>query len=101
MPALTVSSSIVGTTMGRTFSAVPYTYLKRGVYYFVRRIPSDLQTFYRADCLILSLRTKSLHRVSPASERLSSRLDDYWLDLRLKQKVLVVSNSLPSSGQPF
>ena len=46
MPALTVSSSIVGTTMGRTFSAVPYTYLKRGVYYFVRRIPSDLQTFY-------------------------------------------------------
>ncbi|MEK9700999.1 MAG: hypothetical protein VW829_03195 [Deltaproteobacteria bacterium] len=35
MPALTVSSSIVGTTMGRTFSTVPYTYLKRGVYYFV------------------------------------------------------------------
>jgi len=35
MPALTVSRSIVGTTMGRTFSAVPYTYLKRGVYYFV------------------------------------------------------------------
>ena len=29
--------------MGRTFSAVPYTYLKRGVYYYVRRIPSDLQ----------------------------------------------------------
>jgi len=26
-----------------------YTYLKRGVYYFVRRIPSDLQTFYRTD----------------------------------------------------
>jgi hypothetical protein len=35
MPALIVSSSILGTTMGRTFSAVPYTYLKRGVYYFV------------------------------------------------------------------
>ena len=34
MPALTVFSSIVGTTMGRTSSAVPYTYLKRGVYYF-------------------------------------------------------------------
>jgi integrase len=84
MPALTVFSSIVGTTMGRTFSAVPYTYLKRGVYYFVRRIPSDLQTFYRTDRVTLSLRTKSLHRASRASERLSSRLDDYWLDLRLK-----------------
>jgi len=71
--------------MGRTFSAVPYTYLKRGVYYFVRRIPSDLQTFYRTDRVILSLRTKSLHRACRASERMSSRLDDYWLDLRLKQ----------------
>ena len=71
--------------MGRTFSAVPYTYLKRDVYYFVRRIPSDLQTFYRTDRVILSLRTESLHRASRASERLSSRLDDYWLDLRLKQ----------------
>ena len=85
MPALTVSSSIVGTTMGRTFSAVPYTYLKRGVYYFVRRIPSDLQTFYRTDRVILSLRTKSLHRASRASERLSSRLDDYWLGIRLQK----------------
>jgi len=85
MPALTVSSIIVGTTMGKTFSAVPYTYLKRGVYYFVRRIPSDLQTLYRTDRVVLSLRTKSLHRASRASERLSSRLDDYWLDLRLKQ----------------
>ena len=69
--------------MGRTFSAVPYTYLKRGVYYFVRRI-RDLQTFYRTDRVILSLRTKSLHRASRASEA-TSRLDDYWLDLRLKQ----------------
>ena len=48
-------SSIVGTTMGRTFSAVPYTYLKRGVYYFVRRTPSDLQTFYRTERIILEL----------------------------------------------
>ena len=78
LSALTVSSSIVGTTMGRTFSAVPYTYLKRGVYYFVRRIPGDLQTFYRTDRVILSLRTKSLYRASRASERLFSRLDDYW-----------------------
>ena len=36
--------------MGRTFSArVPYTYLERGVYYFVRRIPSDLDKFYHTD----------------------------------------------------
>ena len=71
--------------MGRTFSAVPYTYLKRDMYYFVRRIPCDLQTFYRTDRVILSLRTKSLPRASRASEQRSSGLDDYWLDPRLKQ----------------
>jgi integrase len=71
--------------MSAQIDAPKYTYLKRGVYYFVRRIPSDLQAFYRTDRVILSLRTKSLQRASRASERLSSRLDDYWLDLRLKQ----------------
>ena len=46
MIALTVLSSIVGTAMGRTFSTVPYTYLKRGVYYFVRRIPSTTKYIF-------------------------------------------------------
>ncbi|MDC1209112.1 site-specific integrase [Litorivicinus sp.] len=71
--------------MSAQIDAPKYTYLKRGVYYFVRRIPSDLHGFYRSDRVIISLRTKSLHRASNASQRLSSRLDDYWLDLRLKQ----------------
>jgi len=35
--------------MSAQVDAPKYTYLKRGVYYFVRRIPSDLQTFYRTD----------------------------------------------------
>ena len=40
--------------MGRTFSArVPYTYVKRGVYYLVRLIPSDLREFYRTDRVII------------------------------------------------
>ena len=38
--------------MGVQIDALKYTYLKRGVYYFVRRIPSDLQGFYRADRVI-------------------------------------------------
>jgi hypothetical protein len=67
--------------MGVQIDALKYTYLKRGVYYFVRRIPSDLQGFYRADRVIISLRTKSAHRASHASQRLSARLDDFWLDL--------------------
>ena len=79
--------------MGVQLDAPKYTYLKRGVYYFVRRIPSDLQGFYRADRVIISLRTKSAHRASHASQRLSARLDDFWLDLRL-QKVDVPGSHL-------
>ena len=41
MPALIVSRSILGITIGRTFLAVPYSCLKRDVYYFVRRIFSS------------------------------------------------------------
>ena len=44
--------------MSAQIDAPKYTYLKRGVYYFVRRLPSDLQTFYLSDRVILSLRTK-------------------------------------------
>ncbi len=71
--------------MSTTCSAVPYTYCKRGVYYFGRGIPSDVRMFYRSDRVIQSLHTMSLYRTSGASEKLLSRLYDYWLDLRLKQ----------------
>jgi len=73
--------------MGRTFSTVPYTFLKRGVYYFVRRVPNDLKRFYSVDRVILSLRTKSSHRAHRASQILCSRLEDYWLDLRLRKRI--------------
>ena len=71
--------------MGRTSSSVPHTYLKRGIYYFVRRVPSDLQRFYRVDRVVVSLRTKCSHNAYRASQLLSSRLEDHWLNLRLSQ----------------
>ena len=80
--------------MGRTYSTVPYTFLKRGVYYFVRRVPTDLKRFYSVDRIVLSLRTKSSHRAYRASQTLCSRLDDYWLDLRLSQTDALGGRSL-------
>jgi len=40
--------------------SVPYLYQKRGVYYFSRRVPKDLEGYYRCPKIALSLRTKSL-----------------------------------------
>ena len=62
-----------------------HTYTKRDVYYFSRVIPSDLRNHYTKPRIIQSLKTKSVHRASVASKMLSSKLDDYWLGLRLKQ----------------
>jgi hypothetical protein len=67
-----------------------HTYVKRGVYYFSRVVPSDLKHHYSKPRIIQSLKTKSAHRASTASKMLSAKLDDYWLGLRLKQKEDIV-----------
>ena len=62
------------------------TYLERrdGVYYFVRRIPSDVLKHYRRHRIRQSLRTKSEARAMRMVSSMSQRLEDYWLGLRLQ-----------------
>ena len=62
------------------------TYLERrdGVYYFVRRIPSDVRKYYRRHRIRQSLRTKSEARAMRIVSSMSQRLEDYWLGLRLQ-----------------
>lgn len=55
-----------------------------GVYYFVRRVPVDLQPHYSSNRVSFSLKTKSLRCAIRASESVSQRLEDYWLGLRLQ-----------------
>ena len=38
---------------------VRYAFLKRGVYYFSKRIPSDMRHLYKVDRISYSLRTNS------------------------------------------
>jgi len=75
------------------------TYTKRDVYYFSRVIPSDLRNHYTKPRIIQSLKTKSAHRASVASKMLSSKLDDYWLGLRLKQMDVPASHLLVSAAK--
>jgi len=62
------------------------TYLERrdGVFYFVRRIPSDVRKHYRRHRIRLSLRTKFEARAMRMVSSMSQRLEDYWLGLRLQ-----------------
>ena len=56
-----------------------------GVYYFVRRIPVDMQHHYDKCRLYFSLRTQSKSRVIRAAKSVTRRLDDYWLSIRLQK----------------
>ncbi len=55
------------------------------VYYYVRRIPFDLTSFYSVKRLCFSLKTKSLKAANRSAASVSQRLDDYWLGLRLQK----------------
>ena len=62
-----------------------YTYTKDNIYYFSRSVPADLRCFYLKPRIIQSLRTSSQSRATTASKVFASKLDDYWLGLRLKR----------------
>lgn len=63
---------------------VPYSFTKNGIYYFERRVPSDLQRHYQARKITYSLRTRSAPVASSRSSRAAQHLDEYWYHLRIK-----------------
>ena len=83
---------------------VSYLYKKRGVFYFSKRVPCDVRSYYKSDRIVICLRTKSSVSAIRASKSLYQRLDDYWTSIRLTKmqvpaehmlvnKLLVNSNS--------
>ena len=62
-----------------------YLWLRSGVFYFIRRVPSDVRRHYKADRVCLSLRTKSISVAARSARSINQRLEDYWLGLRLQQ----------------
>ena len=62
---------------------VSYLYKKRGVYYFSKRVPCDVRSYYKSDRIVICLKTKSDATAIRASKSLYQRLDDYWTSIRL------------------
>jgi len=60
---------------------VPYIRCRDGIYYFVRRVPDDVKSYYSSDRISMSLRTKSNGVAIHATKSICQRLDDYWLGL--------------------
>ena len=62
---------------------VSYLYKKRGVFYFSKRVPCDVRSYYNRDRIVICLKTKSSVSAIRASKSLYQRLDDYWTSIRL------------------
>ena len=71
--------------MSRHLRHPKYTYQKDNIYYFSRSVSVDLRSFYKKPRIVQSLKTSSPLKASNASKVFASKLDDYWLGLRLKQ----------------
>ena len=61
-----------------------YIYQKRSVWYFSRRVPSDLQRNYKLSRIAFSLRTKSRRAATTRTLTLASKLEEDWLTIRWK-----------------
>jgi hypothetical protein len=64
--------------------SVPFSFTKNGIYYFERRVPSDLRKHYEAPKIAYSLRTKSALVAISRASRAAQQLDEYWYHLRIK-----------------
>ena len=62
---------------------VSYLFKKRGLFYFSKRVPCDVKSYYRSDRIVICLKTKSNVSAIRASKSLYQRLDDYWTSIRL------------------
>ena len=63
------------------FSA--YIYLKRGFYYFSRRVPKQLQHCHSKQRIVLALNTRSRAKALKHAQVICQRLDERWLPMRL------------------
>jgi integrase len=79
------------------YKLVPFTFIKGGIYYFQRRVPVDLKLHYRAERIVLSLRTRNPRVATSRSLSTANKLDDFWAKMRLKDadvpgKHLLIAN---------
>ena len=63
---------------------MPFTFIRKRIYYFSKRVPADLIHHYRYPRIVQSLRTRSASIARTRSLIETARLDEYWSHLRLQ-----------------
>ena len=65
---------------------VPFVFIKRGVYYYSRRIPSDLRSYYKTHRIVFSLRTTCSNAAATLAQSASHKLNKAWTTMRLQDE---------------
>jgi integrase len=61
-----------------------YLIRRNGIFYFSRRVPSDVRSRFNKGRVIVSLHTRSLPKAQRSAAALSDRLERYWDSIRLE-----------------
>ena len=64
-----------------------YTFQKRGVFYFSKRVPSDLREFYKVSRLTYSLKTKCPKLANTQVKEALHKLEWYWNKVRMDNEL--------------
>lgn len=78
--------------------AAPHSLVKDGVYWFIRRAPSDLRHHYTSSKISYSLRTRSATVAASRAIRAAQKLDEYWYHLRINDSDLPGKHMLRMAG---
>ncbi|WP_368502145.1 DUF6538 domain-containing protein [Salipiger sp. 1_MG-2023] len=54
-----------------------FTFVKSGIFYFSRRIPTELKSHYTSPRIVFSLRTRSARIAEARARRAADQLDEY------------------------
>jgi integrase len=70
-----------------------YLFQKRGIFYYSRRVPKELQPKVGRQRIIVSLKTKSPTKANSLGQLVTQKLDEEWLLLRLGKQFGLASGS--------
>ena len=70
------------------YKSAPFTFRKDGIFYFARRVPSDLLHHSSSDKISYSLRTRSSPVAAARATQAACKLDEYWFHLRSQEAEL-------------
>ena len=64
-------------------NSASYLWIKSDTYYFNRRVPKDIQSYYSSSRIVICLKTSRRDSAARAARSIAQRLEDYWMSLRL------------------